>query len=850
MTHRFLRISLASTLAIVLATPAWAQESGTDTSGDIIVTARRIEEKLQDVPISMTVLNQEQLDQHNIVSTADLGSFVPSLSVNEQFGPEKASFVIRGFTQAYHTAPTVGVYFADVIAPRALGPTTSGNGAGVGSTFDLENIQVLKGPQGTLFGRNTTGGAILLVPHKPTDKFEGYVEGTVGAYNEHRLQAVVNVPLSDTFKIRAGVDYNKQDGYVHNLSGVGPKDFDNTNYIAGRLSALWNVTPDLENYTVFSYSHSRTHGDTPKNVTCTDQKGLTAFQENPNPVTNFLNFALDPYACAQIARQNARGDSIWDVENNDPNPLELIEQWSAINTTTWRAGDTLTIKNIASYSAYHESANFNLWGDNFLRDPTIPPGLATPFGSPLAGTDLSKGVLLSKLITLEQGFYPWTTAESTFTDELQFQGHTSDGRFTWQAGAYFEASKPLGFNAQLVEDFTNCSNAQQIVCTNPLGFGSLSDANTKDWFNDKALYAQATYKLTDQLALTGGIRYTWDKQTDLAESLNVSPSGPAAGTLTCQNIFLFHKPIPPGTNPTPADVLVVNSASQCDVTRMISSSRPTWLIDLDYKPNQDMLFYIKWARGYRMGAINSNSVGFETTGPEKLDLYEVGAKTSFRGAVSGYFNIAGFYNDFHNQQISINPVLNSAYQGVLTNSSPTINAGHSRIWGVEVDSSFNLFQGFKLDVGYTYLNTKVLQITLPTPPIYYAALNSTAGQGDPLALSPANTVVVTGTYRLPLAENVGRVSIGATFTHADANRAESPLASPVYLISAENQLNLNADWRGIFGSPIDLSFYMTNATNQGRILFPSSAFQTIGIDGGHVNQPRMWGFRLKYHFGD
>src|SRR5689334_3910956 len=92
--------------------PAPAEQTAADAAatGDIIVTARRTEERLQDVPISMTVLNQEQISQRNIVSTADLGSYVPSLQVNEQFGPEKASFVIRGFVQAYHTAPTVGVY--------------------------------------------------------------------------------------------------------------------------------------------------------------------------------------------------------------------------------------------------------------------------------------------------------------------------------------------------------------------------------------------------------------------------------------------------------------------------------------------------------------------------------------------------------------------------------------------------------------------------------------------------------------------------------------------------------------------------------------------------------------------
>jgi len=383
--HSLAKISLASTLAVVLATPAWAQDSGSDTSGDIIVTARRTEEKLQDVPISITVLNKEEISKRNLVSTADLGTYVPSLSVNQQFGPEKASFVIRGFTQEYHTAPTVGVYFADVIAPRALGPTTSGNGAGVGSMFDLENIQVLKGPQGTLFGRNTTGGAILLVPAKPKDKLEGFVEASAGGYNMTRVQAVLNVPLSDAIRVRGGLDWNKRDGYIRNHSGIGPERYRDTNYIAARLSMVAEITPDIENYTIGSYSHSNTKGDVPKMAYCNRQGAnafpsqvLTVLQGNPSAYANFLPYV----SCAQVDRQAARGDGFFDVETNNPNPREEIKQWSVINTTTWKASDNLTIKNTISYAEYREWANFSLWGDNLTvpANPAIPSFLLPPVG--------------------------------------------------------------------------------------------------------------------------------------------------------------------------------------------------------------------------------------------------------------------------------------------------------------------------------------------------------------------------------------------------------------------------------------------------------------------------------------
>ena len=240
-------LTLAATaLTPLLAVPALAQDAQGAEGGsasDIVVTARRIEERLQDVPISITVFSQEQLTNRNIASSTDLAAYTPSLAVNSRYGPDKSSFAIRGFSQDLNTLPSVGVYFAEVVAPRLNSNITSGNGAGPGSMFDLQNVQVLKGPQGTLFGRNTTGGSILLVPRRPTDKLEGYVEGTYGNYDAMRVQAVLNIPLADTFKVRLGVERYKRDGYLRNVSGIGPDDFNDVNYFAARLSILAAAPP-------------------------------------------------------------------------------------------------------------------------------------------------------------------------------------------------------------------------------------------------------------------------------------------------------------------------------------------------------------------------------------------------------------------------------------------------------------------------------------------------------------------------------------------------------------------------------------------------------------------------------
>src|SRR3984893_5653163 len=222
-----------TTLSLGVIVPAFAEED----INEIIVTARRMEERLQDVPISITVFNQQQLEDRNIVNPQDLAAYVPSLSANTNFGSENSSFAIRGFVQDIGTAPSVGVYFGDVVAPRgASNGIPAGDGAGPGSFFDLQNVQVLKGPQGTLFGRNTTGGAVLLVPQKPTHNLEGYTEASAGNYDLKRAQGIINVPFGERARARFGVDYQRRDGYFRNVSGIGPDRLGDLEYISGRAS--------------------------------------------------------------------------------------------------------------------------------------------------------------------------------------------------------------------------------------------------------------------------------------------------------------------------------------------------------------------------------------------------------------------------------------------------------------------------------------------------------------------------------------------------------------------------------------------------------------------------------------
>ena len=796
-TARLRLAALATTAlaAVSLVQPVLAQTSdrgaAADEAGaDIVVTARRFEERLQDVPISISVLSQEQLSARNITNSTELATYTPSLTVNSRYGPDKSRFAIRGFSQDLNTLPTVGVYFADAVAPRLTSNITSGNGAGVGSMFDLQNVQVLKGPQGTLFGRNTTGGAILLVPRKPTDRLEGYVEGTVGSFDMKRVEAVLNLPLADTFKVRLGVDRHKRDGYINNRSTIGPRKFGDVDYTAVRLSILAEMTPDLENYTVATWAESDTRGIVTKAAYC--NRGTVPGSTGSTAVVRAL-------FCGQIDRMEAGNYGFYDVENSHPDPFVKSRTWQVINTTTWDASDTLTIKNIAAYGEAREKYAFNLSGDN----------TAFPFVHTNPGPNRSQG-------------QQWT-----FSEELQFQGRTGNGKLNWQVGGYMEHSSPIGTQEQWTSVLSNCTDVYAFKCA-PLAFsptiivGSVGVARNNYYYKNYGVYAQATYNFTEQFALTAGIRNTWDRQMVKAENIRVTPSvnGPLA--------FSCSRAVTPTPNPG-AELL---ERGQCGIGRSFAtrSSDPTWTLDLQYKPVPDVMVYAKYARGYRGGGLNEANIGAETWAPETVDNYELGIKSSFSGSVSGYFNLSGFWNEFKDQQASVFiPQCTANMAGctapAFTGINGIQNVGRSRIRGIEADAMALFFESLRLEVGYAYLDAKVTGGSVPfcDSRSFICSAASFLGKGTILPYAPKHRLTATASYTLPLDESIGQITVGATFTHtakqfsthgSDAAFAAGAIPFNAGLSPATDLLNLNLEWRDVAGAPIDLALFATNVTKE------------------------------------
>ena len=851
---------LAGSSIVVLAVPgaATAQAALKDEDiGDIVVTARRVEERLQDVPISITVFSQQQLTNRNVAIATDLATYTPSLSVNQRFGPEKSSFAIRGFNQTANTAPTVGMYFAEVVGVRAQGGTTSGNTVGAGAFTDLANVQVLKGPQGTLFGRNTTGGAILLTPQKPTARFEGFAEATYGNYDQLRLAGALNLPLSDTFRVRLTGERNSRDGYMKNRAPIGAKDFNDVNYWYGRLSIVGDLTPNLENYTIFHYSRSRTHGYASHVDTCINDRVGNEGTLVTDPTAPDYNpvLHLQTLSCReQVARQTARGDGPYDVENSLLDPYEHLTQWQAINTTTWQVSDTLTLKNIMSYGEIRERLNLSYLSTNF----TVP-NLNNTGGFPLFGSLIPAGTRYTLFNTGGAGAGTHAAAESTATEELQIQGRTSDGRFNYVLGGYLEFSRPQGYNEVISANFLSCISGENLDCANPLGFGSFYHARTKLAFDNHGVYGQGTYAFSDKISLTAGARWTFDKIRGIGQTTTFAFSNGAGSYIDPRTgVSIRRTCIDTVTYPNK----VVQNPSECTTVRENKSDKPTWVIDLEYKPIPDILVYGKYARGYRQGGINFDSVGFETWGPESMDTFEIGAKASFNGRIKGYFNIAGFYNKLSQLQVlaQLIPTPEAVLAGVQ-GSSAILNAGKARSYGVEVDTSFLLFDRLRLSANYTYLNTKIVQVAsaadlaeklVGTP---FGSANPQVAVGTGFLDAPRHKWTVDGSYTLPLPTSMGELSVGATWAHSSrtvVNFSDPEYVNgyPVGIIPPNDIVNLNLNWNGVGGSPIGLALFVTNLTKE-VVRIPNQfpfAFSGGAVHSGYM-APRMYGVRLRYDFG-
>lgn len=383
-------------LGIATATQVWAQDAGQIETGtavrtldEIVVTARRRDESSQAVPVSVTALGAMQIEEKGIVDLKDLTNLSPGLRVVTTGGGVNADISMRGLKRVPigDGAPAVVVYMADVPLPYS---------ATIVPTFDLENIQVLKGPQGTLFGRNTLGGAVVLTPAKPDfDGVNGYAKASIGNYNSSIVEGAVNLPVNDTLAVRLAYQKQHADGYVKNL-GVG-NDLNDVNNENFRASVLWEPIPELSNLTVIDYMDAHETGT------------ASVIDQNANNPLNLFSLVFNiPQAGIDqlVAAQKDRG--MYKIVYGQE-PIVDRRFWGISNKTEWDMNDAVTVRNILGY---REAKSF------VLQDTD---------GTPLPVFDAN---------SLDHS--------SQLSNELQFLGNAMDGKLDWIVGAFYLESEPEG----------------------------------------------------------------------------------------------------------------------------------------------------------------------------------------------------------------------------------------------------------------------------------------------------------------------------------------------------------------------------------------------------------------------
>ena len=793
----FSSTSLACVVAagvIIAAGPAAAQDSAASsntaaaqiggTLDEITVTARRTSERLQDVPLAITALTAEDLEQRGVRSLENLQLIVPAMRVTTFSNPDALVVGIRGQRNSQIQPgqdPSIGVYFADVPTGFQLGLN-----AGL---FDLSDIQVLKGPQGTLFGRNSTGGAVLINPQKPTGLLEGYVKAQ-GVYFEegegYGVQGVLNLPVSDTLALRFGVDALDRDGYIKNVAGPyltaqtmpsvrGPTNLENLgdqDTVAWRAGVRWTPSDSVENYTVYQGVRYRSHNGVGNTLTAVNPSFPIA-----RVVPTVRQFLPEFLAVTQAAQR----DYFWTTMTGAQAFVE-VDSHLGYNTTTWNIG-SLTVKNIAGYK--------------WLRSERFQDTLGIPYQM------------------LQQVYDPQRGAE--WSEELQLQGRSFSDRLKWVIGAfYFDNYYDSGTQPSI-----------QFVAPGSLG----PSQNVRIGYTDnitQAVFAQGTYAFAgvEGLSLTLGARYTRDERRMSVTNYN--------NYTTCALLNAAGQRLP---------------ITDCFYHGEEEFSEPTYLASLDYKIDPQTLIYLSAAHGYRSGGFNVASAtvaSFEPFDAETVDNYEIGLKKDWSvGAVDLRTNLAAYFQDYQDVQ----RIAQDTRPGAVS-TSRLFNATKAEVTGGELELTAQLTPDLAIGATYAHVNPKYKAsffVAAPTGGLQDVALNTFSQ-----VPKDTYGVNVQYELPLPAAVGEFALSADyayqSRFYFDDV--AQGSLYGPLEAQSqkAYGITNARLDWKRVFGSKVDLGLWASNLTNEEYYTSSNPVYTQIGAWPGLVGVPRMYFLQAKYSF--
>jgi len=719
------------------------------TMEEVVVTARRRDESLANVPIAITAMSAEQLQAKQIKTDSDLQAAVPGLTIRQTQGNNSLTYSIRGQTaDTFSGSPSAVVtYFNDV-------PLTV---AGASTIFDLESVQVLKGPQGTLFGRNATGGAVLFTPAKPSDESEGAVTVRAGNYSLAELEAMVNLPLSDSLALRLAATTLTRDGYIDDI--ITGDDLGELDRQAVRASLAWSPNDQLENILVAQYGKAAGTNTGASYVYSIYDVGETNNGFALNPSSSFLipfveqQRELGPYKTQHPAGADHEG-----------------KDWIVTNTTTFALNDNLTLKNILGIS--HAFVD------------TEQPQLGAPFAT----------ILTANIDTGESGN---ETDADSISEEIQLQGETSDGKFNYIFGFYYQDYQVDTLWPQTYFEVSALTDAFRI--TN----------------ESRAIYAQGTYDLsdlvTDGLKFTTGVRYTW-------EDVEISQ--------LAKSTYKFGSP------------------DQSETFK-----EPSYEIGLEYQATDELLSYLKTRGSFRSGGFNGAAPPVDTNalaGGNKFDsetVTDVELGLKFRGdlaAMPTTFNIA-FYKQW------IDDVQRVEFPdpdgpGGLASIAVTANVPEMVVQGFELEASILATQWLELGVSYAYTDAEFTDgnIVLFGNPYSYGPVGDT----------PENSSSLYFVVDIPVSDDIGTIALRADYYSQSEQYFSNAAGSiaPRTKLSSYDLLNARLSWSNMFGSGLSTALFGKNITDEEYFAGGMTLAAALGHNAAAVGEPRTYGIEFSFQY--
>lgn len=781
--------------AMAVSAPAMAQTdvapaaSADDSTGDIIVTARRREENLQSTPIAVTAFSQRALDEKSIRSPLDLSKTVPGLqAVTTPGASQNISFAIRGRGTNYGAAAgSVETYFAEVplsspFQRPGLPP----------QFFDLSSFQVLKGPQGTLFGRSTTGGAVLIVPAAPKlGTVEGYARLQVGNYDNFQGEAAINVPLGEKAALRiAGFAWHRK-GYNRTVAGITDLfgkvlpsiDIDNQDVYEVRTSLLLQPTDNLTNTTIFTY-----HADKNRGAMMTTAVRAGTFGIGTDPFAAIPVSVVQPAAGPRVMATDVDLSRGWS------------NTWAIINTTTLELADNLKLKNIFGY----------IKAQDYSSGPSDTDGL------PIGGIN---------------SYTPRRLENTQITEELQLQGSLADGKADFILGGLIDLTRnPYGKNINLYT--ASC-------CNGGTGF---NHQFLSDRVNAKSVFGSVTGHLSDKLALTVGARYAHEVVSQvrydvqgLSSLITVIPDNylnPANNLATKNRVSFSGMSYNVGLEyKANSDTLIYGGYRHGWKRGGINTSPPSPALAV-FQPEKDDDFYIGLKQDLSPLGL-SGHFNIEAF----YDLY-YGSQNTYLTVTSTGLSVVvdnsekqtyrGFDMDF---SVAAAPWLDIS--GGYTFVDAKINKWTDRTWSnlsSLVDPSTDLSVN-----PVPYVSKHKLSLT--------GRLHTELGDGSEIALIPS----MTYQSKFYSFANAVRQTNSAAALFLGGKQLNSA-SYGVGVVPSYTLADLRLEWNHVAGSKVDLAVNATNLFNKTYLAGGNGGVYVFGFAGGVYGAPRMVTAELKIRF--